>query len=142
MKIRRKRTIYEMVEIGDLDSHCLFPMSGRLSVGLRTDCDICGKSIVDQNFVSGLKKGWPNMKFHEKCFHEETDRKDLFSEDKKAMSALDDYDQKLKDFLAYHEKLVAISTIPNYYESFSDLEIDALHCFVKWLKGGLKEERG
>ena len=56
-----------MVEIGDLDHALLLPTQGRIKRGMKTICDSCGKPITDKQFVGGFKKGYPNMKFHEKC---------------------------------------------------------------------------
>lgn len=49
-----------------------------------------------------------------------------------------DYDQKLKDFLAYHETVV--QTDKYIYTPFSKAEFCTLRYFVKWLKGGFEEE--
>lgn len=54
-------------EIGELDRTLTLPMEGRIRLGFKTICDRCRKSITDDFFIVGFKKGLPNMMFHEKC---------------------------------------------------------------------------
>ena len=65
MKVRKERTV--LVEIGPLEHVVRLPMSGRISVGMKTICDACGKKIEDEFFIAGFKDGHPNLKLHEGC---------------------------------------------------------------------------
>ena len=65
MKIIKPTT--HLVDIGNLDTVLRLPMIGRVRNGMKIVCDRCGKSITDDFFIGGFKKGFPNMKFHENC---------------------------------------------------------------------------
>ncbi len=69
MKILRCQPV--SVEIGTLDAAIRLPMASRLSIGMKTICDACGKSITDKNFIGGFKAGQANLKLHESCAAEQ-----------------------------------------------------------------------
>lgn len=57
----------KLKDIGPLDHTLRLPMAGRIRANMKTICDRCRKPITDEYFICGLKKGFPNMKFHEGC---------------------------------------------------------------------------
>jgi len=57
----------KLKDIGKLDRTLKLPMHSRIKLGMKTICDRCKKPITDEYFIAGFKKGFPNMKFHEKC---------------------------------------------------------------------------
>ncbi len=65
MKIRKMRPV--AVEIGPLDHTVRLPMAARISHGMKTICDACGKPITDEYFIGGFKTGHANLKLHEAC---------------------------------------------------------------------------
>ena len=69
MKVR-KPTMH-LVDIGHLDNTLRLPMARRISSGMKTICDRCGKSITEDYFVAGFKEGHRNMMFHESCAKDE-----------------------------------------------------------------------
>jgi hypothetical protein len=50
-----------------LDATKLLPTAGRIRAGMKTVCRQCHKEITDEFFVSGLKRGYPNMIFCLAC---------------------------------------------------------------------------
>lgn len=42
-------------------------MASRISAGMKTKCDACGKEITDEFFIGGFKAGHANLKLHESC---------------------------------------------------------------------------
>lgn len=65
MKVFKTRLV--PIEIGELDATVRLPTKSRISVGMKTICDACGRPITDEYFIGGFKNGHPNMKFHESC---------------------------------------------------------------------------
>jgi hypothetical protein len=57
----------KLKDIGELDNTIRLPTASRIKLGMKTICDRCGKPIIDEFFIGGFKKGYPNMKFHENC---------------------------------------------------------------------------
>lgn len=72
MKILQNQPV--LVEIGPLDA--TFRLPKRPGVDRR--CDYCGLAIVDREFIAGIQKGRPNLRFHESCIPE-SERKDAMS---------------------------------------------------------------
>jgi len=68
MKIRVKKTVCEIVDIGELDSTTTVSNVARKRRGMKSLlCSVCGKKIEDDAFVVGFKKGCVNMMFHKDC---------------------------------------------------------------------------
>ena len=74
MKIRKPTT--HLVEIGSLDKTIRFPTAPRKRCNQKTICMYCGKSVDDEYFIAGFKKGLPNMIFHERCLEEDKNGRD------------------------------------------------------------------
>lgn len=67
MQILKQVTKTVKKEIGNLDGKVRLPTASRISCGMKTKCDACGKEITDEFFVGGFKTGLPNLKLHERC---------------------------------------------------------------------------
>lgn len=72
MKIRQKKTITQVVDIG-LPDACISAagMDKRRRQGQKTHCDSCGKDICENEFVIAFKTGYPNMMLHNSCMPNE-----------------------------------------------------------------------
>jgi len=57
----------KLKDIGELDATRRIPMVGRIKIGMKTICRRCKKPVTDDYFITGFKKGMPNMIFHEQC---------------------------------------------------------------------------
>jgi hypothetical protein len=68
MKVREK--VWALKDIGPLDGHLILPMALRMTRGMKTVCEACGKNVIDDKFLGGFKKGFHNMVFHVECVPE------------------------------------------------------------------------
>lgn len=68
MEIREKSFV--MRNIGKLDGYLILPTARRIAFGMKTICEKCGKSVTDEKFLGGFKKGMHNMIFHVSCVPE------------------------------------------------------------------------